>query len=133
MIMTRDTTTATVANTAVLRFSWRFWALIAVVIAATAVLVTWTATQQHTDVGASSTAGQAAPALSIRQVEHDADARAALERLDDTDARRFANQASALAPVKSNVQQMKRLEYAELQRFRNRAASPAYQHPGVQP
>lgn len=130
--MTGDTT-AIPAATAVSRFGLRFWALVAVIIAATAVLGMWMATQHHADVGASTVAAQAVPAQSIRQVEHEAEVRARLTHLDETDARRFANRAGALAPVRSNAQQMQRLEHAELQRFRNRAGSPVYRHPGVQP
>jgi hypothetical protein len=128
--MTRDITTAPVPTTTpALRSNWRFGARIAVIIVATLLLLTWTAGQLRT----TDDTVNAVPApvhQSIRQVDHAEQGRAQLGRLEDTDVRRFANQASALTPVQSNPNLK---EQAVLRQLNDAESAPLHRRPGVQP
>lgn len=130
--MTRTLTTVPGSSTVARRAEWRFRSLIAMLVAATIGLVVWVGVQQR------QVAPDVDPVLapahqSIRQVEHAAEVRAALEHLDDSDVRRFRNRVGAIAPVRPDPEALRGLESAELRRFRNRISVPEYERPGVQP
>lgn len=138
--MTRTLTPQSLPTaTADQRATWWFRAVIALVVAAVVGLVLWTFVQRPID-GAGSAAPAPAP-QSIRQVEHAAEVRAALEHLDDTEVRRFANRAGAAAVGRPDAESLGGLERAEVQRFGNRVTAPdgdgtsvpARRRPGVQP
>lgn len=143
--MTRTLTTVPPTTAPNLRSDWRFRALIAAIVVVTIALAAWTVAQQRT-IDDTAGALPAPPQHSVRQIERAEETRAALQRLDEVEVRRFTNQATPLAPVRPDAHDLQRMEQTELKRFDNRGVQPAaevaetaqqraldYSHPGVQP